>query len=189
MPLASALYIHARKYTFPWAEAWVSGPHERVEAFAELKRLAPLYPDADLSVRTRTAKTLPTITPRADKRLDMTTATGRRAVAVELERFAERLGLPAVVEDWDGEPSVDIRTPSLGASIALIKAERDRPALISWYGAAQPLQAVPGAWLSVDINSSHRRKATSFVSSWSGLFTALEIGLLAAIDGSAFDAG
>lgn len=192
MTSGTAYYVYGKKYDFPWAEAWLSGPHDRDEAFETARAIRPLYPDANVSVRPRTGKTLPTVRPRrsapGDITFDMSKASGRRAAARAIAERVERIGLVAVVEDRDGEPDVDVQTPSLRAAIWLGYTPAAPMPIISWHRAAYDLRGVPGAWLSVDINTSHRRKATTLCKSWPGLFEALEIGLLASIDGSAFDA-
>jgi hypothetical protein len=60
------------------------------------------------------------------------------------------------------------------------------PSMIHWHNARDPLQAVRGAWVESDINFSHRKKATSFPSTFQSLIAMLVAGFAAAADGSAF---
>lgn len=194
MPVGRAWYVHGQKLAFPYGERWVSGPFDDMRAaFDEARRLRPFYPDATLSARIRSGKTLPEAKPRTaapgDKepetpQLSVGTAKGRREVAEAIAGLARALGFDATVEDWDGEPDVDIATPSLNATVWVGKTGLP---IISWYGAAFPLRAVPGAWGADDVNAAHRAKATSKPADWAELFAMLETGLLAAIDGRAFE--
>lgn len=193
MPVGRAWYVQGKKHAFPYAEAWISGPFEAMaDAFAERDRLAPLYPDAALSTRVRSGKTLPTCTPRTGAssakpapKFNLARVAERRAAADAIVARVQALGLAARIEDWDGEPDVTCETPNLAAQIWLAHTPLAPMPIISWYGARFPLQAVPGAW-PADFNA-HRSKATSEPRDWAELFEMLEIGLLAAIDGSAFD--
>ena len=75
-------------------------------------------------------------------------------------------------------------------SVSLAKPRRRRDALRPQppLRAARPLRAgLPGVWHIGDVNRAHRRKATSFPFDMGALLTALEIGLLASLDGSCFD--
>lgn len=198
MPRGSAWYVHGQKLAFPWGERWVSGPFDEAdEVWGELRRLRPFYPDANLSVRMRSGKTLPTATPRTrppgdDPRppapsFNMARVAERRAAAEAIAGKVRSLGLDAVIEDWDGEPDIDCSTPNLCATIWLGNTPAAPLPIISWYGARFPLRALPGAWGRDDVNWSHRAKATSTPATWQELFDMLETGLLAAIDGSAFE--
>lgn len=61
----NAWYVHGQKLAFPYGERWVSGPFDgSAEAHGEERRLRPFYPDANLSVRQRSGKTLPEVKPR-----------------------------------------------------------------------------------------------------------------------------
>lgn len=192
--MASAWYVHGVKLAWPNGERLVSGPFdESADAWAEEKRLrdAGLYPDATLRVRVHRAKSLPVCTPRTRPpgdepapvaEYDLKKRPERERLAADLQAVAERFGASVVVENWDGEPDVTVTTPSLRATIWCVSVQGELP-IISWYGAAYPLRAVPGAWTDDD----GRRKATTLPATWSGLFEGLEIGLCAAIDGSAFD--
>lgn len=111
----------------------------------------------------------------------------RERAANDIAERARALGAQAAIENWDGEPDVDIAVASLHAQIWLAWTPAAPMPIISWYGAAYPLRGVPGAWHDDDVNSSHRRKATSLPATWPELFDMLETGLLAGIDGSAFD--
>ena len=197
MPRGQAWYVHAQKLAFPYATAWVAGPFDdSAVAFAEAGRIRPFYPDADLSPRLRSGKTLPEIKPRtrapgasapAVPSFNLRKVADRRAAAEAIAGKVRSLGLDAVVEDWGGEPDVDCHTPSLCATIWLGDTPAAPMPIISWYGAKFPLRGVPGAW-PADFNY-WGSKATSTPRDWPELFSMLEIGLLAAVDGSAFDLG
>lgn len=187
MPVGRAWYVHGRKLAFPYGERWVSGPFDdSAAAHAEARRLRPLYPDATLDARLRSGKTLLEVLPRSNTpAFDLSRVAGRRAAAEAIAERVRALGLDAVVEDWEGEPDVDCHTPSLSCNLWLAHTPAAPMPIISWYGAKFPLQAVPGAW-PADFNA-HRSKATSLPRDWAELFAMLEIGLLAAVDGTAFE--
>lgn len=195
MPRGSAWYVHGQKLAFPYGERWVSGPFDdSAEAHGEERRLRPFYPDANLSVRQRSGKTLPEVKPRNAapgdapvRSFNTARVADRRAAAAAICEHVRSLGLTAVVEDWDGEPDIDCSTPNLCATIWLGNTPAAPLPIISWYGARFPLRAVPGAWGRDDINWAHRAKTTSTPATWQELFDMLETGLLAAIDGTAFD--
>lgn len=186
MPVGRAWYVHGRKLAFPYGERWISGPFDDLaDAHAEARRLRPLYPDATLDARLRSGKTLPEVLPRSDTpAFDLSRVAGRRAAAEAIAERVRALGLDAVVEDWEGEPDVDCHTPNLSCNLWLAHTPAAPMPIISWYGAKFPLQAVPGAWGRDDVN---RSKATSLPRDWAELFAMLEIGLLAAVDGTAFE--
>lgn len=195
--MARAPYVYGQQIGWPNGVQWVSGPFDdREAAWREMKRLRPFYPDATLSVRERRGKSLPTCTPRTGPpgeakptepapSYDLKKRPERERLAADLQAVAERFGASVVVENWDGEPDVTVATPSLRATIWCVSVQGEMP-IISWYGAAYPLRAVPGAWTADQVNDAHRRKASSLPGTWSELFDALEIGVCAAIDGSAF---
>lgn len=79
----------------------------------------------------------------------------------------------------------DFITPQLRANIDL-DADDAEPSLIHWYRAGANLKAVPGAFEEADINTSHRRKATSFPATFSLLISGLVAGFTASTDGTAF---
>ena len=194
MTTGRAWYVHAQKLAFPYATAWVAGPFDdSAVAFDEARRIRPFYPDADLSPRLRSGKTLPEVKPRSRApgaeapSFNLRKVADRRAAAEAIAEKVHSLGLDAVVEDWDGEPDVDCRTPSLCATIWLGDTPAAPMPIISWYGAKFPLRGVPGAWLA-DFNY-WGSKATSTPRDWPELFSMLETGLLAAVDGTAFDLG
>lgn len=194
MPVGRAWYVHGQKLAFPYGERWVSGPFDASdEAWDELRRIRPFYPDADLSPRLRSGKTLPEVKPRTRApgaevtAFNLRKAAGRRAAAEAIAGKVRSLGLDAVVEDWDGKPDVDCHTPSLCATIWLGDTPAAPMPIISWYGAKFPLRGVPGAW-PADFNY-WGSKATSTPRDWAELFSMLETGLLAAVDGTAFDLG
>lgn len=183
-------------------QAWrlVSGPFDDHDpVFEEARRIRPLYPDAcALDVILHTGKSLPERKPRirppGDQEeptvpeFDLRNVAGRRAAARALVDHIEALGCRATLEDWDGEPDVTGSAPSLHAQIWLAWTPQAPMPIISWYGSAYSLRdVVPGAWGRGDVNPYHRAKTTSLPATWPELFDALEIGLLAAIDGSAFD--
>lgn len=199
MVMAVGHYVRGRKHAFPYGERLVSGPlDDSAAAFAEAKRLrdAGLYPDAELFPYVHRAKTLPVVTPRTRPpgdepapvpEYDLRKRPERERAADDLAERARAFGARVEIENWDGEPDVQIFTPSLQANIWLAHLKEAPMPIISWYGAAYPLRAVPGAWTPDHVNDAHRRKASSLPGTWSELFDALEIGICAAIDGSAFD--
>lgn len=192
MVAGRAHYVWGKLRDFPYGERWVSGPFDDpFDASTECERLRPLYPEAALSVRIRSGKTLPECTPRAAPlSFDLKRKKGRaKAAAAIVAHVVGRLGLSAEITDWDGEPDVVCRSPNLSCMIGIGYHPAAPMPILSWYGARFPLRGLPGAWAEADINWSHRRKATSLPRSWDGLFSMLETGLLASIDGAAFDLG
>lgn len=195
MTRGRAYYVQAVQHAFPHGVRLESGPFESLrECMAECARLAPLYPDAHLREHVKRAKSLPTLTPRRagleplpDTGYDLRKRPERERAAADIAARAEALGATVVIENWDGEPDVDITLPSLRATIWLAHLKAAPMPTISWYGAQYPLRAVPGAWTDADVNSAHGRKATSLPATWPELFDMLEAGICAAIDGSAFD--
>lgn len=197
--MGRAWYVHGQKHAFPYGKRLVSGPFDEMNAaYDERARLeqAKLYPDARLDVLPHSAKTLPVVTPRtrppgdeapAVPDYDLRKRPERERAAADLAERARAFGARVEIENWDGEPDVQIFTPSLQANIWLAHLKEAPMPIISWYGAAYPLRAVPGAWTPDHVNDAHRRKASSLPGTWSELFDALEIGICAAIDGSAFD--
>lgn len=180
----------------------VSGPFDSlVEAGIERDRIAFLYPDATLRAVRYHGKSLPerkprqpapllqrrdgSIEPNPQAGFDLARVEQRRAAAKALADHARAFGAEVMVEDRDGEPDVDVTTPSLKANIWLMKGRDGSVPIISWHSAKFPLRYVPGAW-SPDFNY-WRSKATSVPGSWPALFDALERGICASIDGSAFD--
>ena len=197
--MARAPYVHGIQTAFPHGVKWVAGPFDdRDAAWREMDRIRPFYPDAVLSVRERTGKTLPTCTPRtappgqkppapAAPDYDLRKRPERERAADDLAGRARAFGARVEIENWDGEPDVQVFLPSLQANIWLAHLKEAPMPIISWYGAVYPLRPVPGAWTADQVNDAHRRKASSLPGTWSELFDALEIGVCAAIDGSAFD--
>lgn len=198
--MGRAWYVRGQKHAFPHGKRLVSGPFdESDQAWTEKRRLeqAGLYPDARLDVLPHSAKTLPVVTPRtsppgaepvpAVPDYDLRKRPERERAADDLAARARAFGARVEIENWDGEPDVQIFLPSLQANIWLAYMREAPMPIISWYGAAYPLRAVPGAWTADQVNDAHRRKASSLPGTWSELFDALEIGICAAIDGSAFD--
>lgn len=192
MPVGRAWYVRGQKLAFPYGERWVSGPFdESSAAHDEARRLRPFYPDATLSVRLRSGKTLPEVKPRTaapgekTPQFDLSTVAGRREAAEAIRsHVVERLGLQANIEDWDGEPDVDCRAPGLLGTIWLGHTPAAPMPIISWVAdSPRRLVAVPGAWAQ----EYPHRKATSEPRDWAELFAMLETGLLAAIDGRAFE--
>lgn len=76
-------------------------------------------------------------------------------------------------------------TPHIRADIDF-DADDKEPSLVHWHRASAPLRPVIGAFLMSDINSNHRRKATSFPQSFEDLVKALVCGFAAATSGDAF---
>lgn len=182
---SAAWYVHGVRQDFPHAEAWLSGPHDDLaDAGRAAARLRPYYPEATLSPRKRVGLGLPECRP-ARPAVDLKTAGGRAAAGHMIAERLRDLGLEAVVENWDGDPDVTCITPSLRAGIWLAWTPLAPMPIINWYSAARPLVAVPGAW-PAEFNAQ-RTKATSAPRDWPELFEMLEIGLLASIDGSAFE--
>ncbi len=195
-PQPRAEYVQAQQSAFPYGTRLVSGPfHERGQVWAEKTRIEPYYPDCTLSAITHRAKALPLRLPRSCVPGDepdvptfkLSTAAGRLAAAEEIARRARDLGAVVDIENWDGEPDVDIRLPSLHATIWLGYTAAAPMPIISWYGARWPLRGVLGAWRDEDVNAAHGRKATSAPSDWPSLFEALLSGICASLDGGAFD--
>lgn len=196
MPMAAAWYVRGRKRAFPYGERLVSGPFDDLAAaMAERTRLqsANLYPDAFLETHMHRAKTLPECKPRTrppgeppdQAEYNLRRRAERERLADDIAKRARALGATVEIENWDGEPDVNIALPSLRATIWCVSVQGEMP-IISWYGAAYPLQALPGAWRDDQVNSAHERKATSLPATYAELFEALETGICAAIDGGAF---
>lgn len=188
-------YVKAVKRAFPHAEALVSGPFdEHGPARAERRRIVPLYPDADLTTVLEVAASLPERTPRrtppgapAERAMfDLRNVGGRRQAAAWLAERAEALGATVWVEDWSGDPDVDVSVPALRANIWLAWLPAAPMPIISWVARdGRKLKAnLPGAWRG---EGFAHYKATTIADTWAQLFEALEIGLLAGIDGSAFE--
>lgn len=194
MPLGRAYYVRGVQVAFPHGERLVSGPFDAfLDAQGERVRLVPLYPDAVLGVVPHSANPLPVVVPRAAPgdavpSHDLSTVDGRRICASAIARRVRELGLSARIEDWDGEPDVDCETPSLRAMIGLAWHPQAPMPLIHWVAAdGFYLRAsLPGAWRDGPQNTG-ARKRTSEPATWPALYEALEIGLLASIDGSAFE--
>lgn len=183
MVMGRAWYVQGRKHKFPYGEAWLSGPFEDPAlAAAELKSIAPYYPDAALQVSPRTGSSLPQCTPRGPS---LRTAKGRIAVADEVVALCERLGVPYRRDDWDGEPTLDIELPTLRAQIWLDWTPSAPMPVVCWIATSpRNLRAtLPGAW----VGSFPHRKATSVPETWAQFYEALEIGICAGIDGSALE--
>jgi hypothetical protein len=192
MVAGRAHYVWGKQADFPYGERWISGPFDDpFDASTECERVRPLYPEARLSVRIRTGKTLPICRPRvAPLSFDLKRKDGRADAAAAIVALVEgKLGLRAEVTDWGGEPDVTCTAPNLSCLIGLDYFRYAPLPIISWYGARFPLRGVPGAWGDGDVNWSHRAKATSLPRDWGEMFSMLEIGLLASIDGGAFDLG
>lgn len=196
MPVGRAWYVEGQKIAFPHGKRLVSGPFEEMaDATAERTRLVPYYPDANLSVVPYSGNTLPERKPRGTAagarqgQFDLRTVEGRRAAAQAIAEHARGFGAVATVEDWDGEPDVDIRVPSGLATIWLGWTPAAPMPLISWVADApwRLHQYVPGAWgMLTDFAPAHR-KATSQPGDWAELFDMLAAGLCALVDGSALE--
>lgn len=117
---------------------------------------------------------------------DLKNVAGRRAAGEALAERARAIGAQAVVEDWDGEPDVDVAVPGLRANIWLAYMKAAPMPIISWVArdGRRFKPSLPGAWQG---EGQPHYKATSLPDTWAQLFDALEIGLLAGIDGSAFE--
>lgn len=191
-------YVKATKTAWPNSWRLVSGPFDdHADAYPESARIAPCYPDAHLSVVLEVAHTLPERSPRTAlpsevamrveaPMFDLRQANGRRAAAEAIATFARERGAQATVEDWDGEPDVDVLLPSLRANVWVGWTKAAPLPIISWHRAARPLvQVLPGAWRQD--GAFRNGKATSLPERWPALFDALEIGICAAVDGSAFE--
>lgn len=116
---------------------------------------------------------------------DLRNVSGRLAAAEALAGRIRELGACVNVENWDGEPDVDFSLPFLRGNIWLAWTPAAPMPIISWIAAAglKLRASLPGAWYG---NRPHH-KATSEPADWPALFVALEIGLLAGIDGSAIE--
>lgn len=182
-------YVKGQKLAYPFATKLLSGPFDESElAWVEMRRLRPLYPDANLSVTQQTGKRFPVRTPRSlapTLDFDVAKVTERRRLAEALAECAREVGCAADIVGWDGEPDVDCAAPALSATIWVANLPASRVPLIHWYGAKFPLRVVPGVWPAAF--NAHRTKATSSPTNWTELFDMLRGGLLAAIDGTAFE--
>lgn len=196
MVMAVGHYVSAQKLAFPYAEGLISGPFEEsADAWEEMRRIraTKLYADCNLRVKTHRARSLPVKTPRRMRpaepvpEFNLRLVGERRRAAEALAAHGRSLGAEATIEDWDGEPDVDFRTPTLQATIWLAWTPQAPMPIVSWHSATHWLRPVPGAWRAGDINTSHGRKATSLCDNWPAVFEALTAGILASIDGSAFD--
>lgn len=187
--MAEAFFVRARKLAFPYADRRVAGPFDTLpEAMAAAASLRAAYGAFSFYAGPGKTRDLTPLDPQAlladdEPGPDFRRVEARRAAARELAAIGAGLGCAAVVDDWDGEPIVDIAAPSLRADVQILKGER--VPIISWYGAARPLRPLPGAW-GPEFNH-WRTKATSFPATWAQLCEMLEVGLCAAIDGSAFE--
>lgn len=190
MPAVTRYYVKGQKLAFPYGERMLSGPHEtHGEADAECKRLRPLYPDANLSVVSKYGITHRQVSPRKDPAkpaFDLSQIGGRRAAARAIAEHCRQHGFEPVVEDWDGDPDVDVTTPSARANIWLGWTRAAPMPIISWVANSdlQFVSRLPGAWDEGDGFSN--RKATSLPATWPALLDALIAGLCASIDGTAF---
>lgn len=193
MTRGRAWYVKGQKLAFPHGERLCSGPFdESADAFTEAKRIRPFYPDANLSVVLHVAKSLPERTPRSGPpgavevvEFDLRNVTGRRAAGAAIAARAEALGVACVVEDWDGEPDVSVTVPGLRAHIWLAYMKAAPMPIVSWVaqGGRKLRPVLPGAWRG---EGFPHYKATSLPNDWPALFVALETGILAGIDGTAF---
>jgi len=188
-------YVKATRYAFPHSWRLISGPFDDSgPAFPEAARIRPFYPEAHLSVVLEVAKTLPERRPRARApgaeqeapMFDLSRVAGRLAAAEAVAEFARERGATVNIENWDGEPDVDVWLPTLRATIGMQWHKQAPMPIISWHRAQRPLVGhLPGAWRQE--GSFRNGKATSLPETWPALFEALEIGICAAVDGSAFD--
>lgn len=190
MPQAEAHYVEGQKLEYPHGKRLVSGPFDTSgEAWAEVERLRPLYPDANLSAVLYRGKSLPERRPRGSRAAyDLSTAEGRLATARAIADHALHFGAVVSVENWDGEPDVDVTVPGGLASIWLGWTPDAPMPLISWVAAGErKLRAsVAGAWHDGPQNVPSRKR-TSLPADWPEFFAMLEAGLCALVDGSAFD--
>lgn len=182
-------YVQAQQLAFPYGKRLVSGPHEHSAwAFVVADWIRADYADCNLTVVSRGSSkaTLTANNARAIKH-DLSTHKGRLAAATHISDYVRfELGVRADIEDWDGEPDVDIRTPSLRANIWLMHCRPAPMPIISWHRPKPGVlfrRLLPGAW---DELIPHH-KATSLPADWSELFLALTVGICASIDGSAFE--
>jgi len=66
MPVGRGWYVKATRYAFPYSTLLASGPfYEHGPAYAEMRRIRPLYPEAHMDVVMETGKSLPVRTPRS----------------------------------------------------------------------------------------------------------------------------
>lgn len=176
MPVGRAHYVKGVQIAYPNGVRWLAGPYEEsADAWAEKARLAPLYPEATLRVEARQGKTLPVIVASRGK-----PKPNRRATCEALVDLAGRLGLPIEVQAYPrGEYDVDIETPNLRASIWLADVAG---LAVDWSRARWPLAPLSAVW-----GKPSGHKATTHALRVETLLEALEIGLLASIDGAAFE--
>lgn len=194
MPKAEAYYVRGTEQGGLQRQSWLSGPFDTyTQASPEARRLRPFYPGVFVDVkRRRVDGPLPVEWPRAcapedEPDYNLAHKAGRAALAADLAQVAERCGGVVVQENWITEIDVDVTVPALRCNVWVAHIVEAPIPIISWYGAAYPLAPVRGAWDRAHINAAHRRKATSEPRTYGDLFARLEAGLLAAIDGSAFE--
>lgn len=120
---------------------------------------------------------------------DLSVPAQRWDAADAIAAKALSLGAEVGVERWEDDQDVTMRVPFLSCNIWTAWTPAAPMPIISWR-AAQGLvlrQHLPGAWSQLTEYAGRHGKATSVPDTWAALFDALEIGLLAGIDGSAFD--
>jgi hypothetical protein len=188
--MAYAHYVHARRQNFLQEQRLFSGPFDsRAAAHDERDRLARLWPDLVLSVKSHRAKVLPILVPPppdpVNVSYDLSKPDDRRAAARYIVDHGHLLGAAAAVSVWDEEYDVDVATPNLSAAV-LIDGRSPIPA-VRWHSPTRNLREVPGAWRAADFMAVYTRSVTFRPTSWPALFEALTAGILASIDGSAFD--
>jgi hypothetical protein len=185
--MGRAHYVEAQRRTFLQEKRLFSGPFDDLAAaHGERDRLGPLWPDLVLRVVPHRAKPLPIITPPpadpVNVSYDLSKPDDRRAAARRIVDHVHLLGAAAAVSVWDDEYDVDVATPNLSAAVLL--DGRSAIPVVRWHSLNRDLREVPGAWRADDM---YPRSVTTRPTSWPALFEALTAGILASIDGSAFD--
>ncbi|QAY80308.1 hypothetical protein ETR14_27070 (plasmid) [Sphingosinicella sp. BN140058] len=124
----------------------------------------------------------------AHTRVTSTSSQKERADLLrDIRSVVSSLGVSIEVTPYS--PRHDVLTLSaaeLRADVDIDAADGATPSMIHWHGAGRPLVPVPGAWSANEINTAHRRKATSYPPTFQALLGILACGFAAANDGSAF---
>jgi beta-lactamase class A len=114
------------------------------------------------------------------------TTAERNQLLADIQHALEPFGVRTEITPYSNRHFLaDFITSEIRADIDFDHADPE-PSLIHWYQAAAPLVAVPGAFGAEEINTSHRRKATSFPATFNELVSTLVEGFAAATNGTAF---
>lgn len=114
------------------------------------------------------------------------TTAERNQLLADIQLALEPFGVRTEITPYSNRHFLaDFITADIRANIDLDHADPE-PSLIHWHRAAAPLVPVPGAFGADEINTSHRRKATSFPNTFEDLVSVLVTGFAAATNGAAF---